>query len=36
MPGPLEAGAQAAELRDMRTKLSAIRTFTHEYIDSLQ
>ncbi len=36
MPGPLEAGEQAAELRDMHSKLSVIRAFTHEYIDSLQ
>jgi hypothetical protein len=36
MPGPLETGGQAAELRDMHTKLSAIRAFTREYLQSLQ
>lgn len=36
MPGPLETGKQAAELRDMHGKLSAIRAFTRDYIDELK
>lgn len=36
MPGPLETSPQAAELRDMHTKLSAIRAFTVDYLKSLQ
>lgn len=36
MPGPLETDRQAVELRDMHTKLSAIRAFTVDYLKSLQ
>lgn len=36
MPAPLEAGEQAAELREMHSKLSAIRAFTRDYLQSLQ
>ena len=35
MPGLLEAGNEAMELREMHNKLSSIRSFTADYVASL-